>query len=524
MITRHELRMLRDTHRNRCARRAILLPIVLVAIALLALAIHIFAEQMLAEFRATRTMTGNMEAMQAAESGVDYLLATADRSQVRGKKLTQLSASDLRDKRLADIDGPRFSILASNGSMTDAVRYGLVDECSKLNLNYLAANNEDPLQARERLMVLPGMTAQIADRILDWIDADENARPLGGETYQYSSRRSSILPPQRPLHHLSELLGVDGVTQALLFGEDSNGNGWLDPSENDGALTKPLDNADGVLQAGWSQYLTVNGAESTWRDTNRRKINLNQKDLSQLFDALDSAVGTQAALFIVALRLEGPLQEESVANESATDARSERIKSAEKRLAQQLEQRSVRTRKTTGSLRSGLDLQRDAAFRIQSTADLVGQSVMTLIDGQQELLRSPWLASRTESALQELEQIFTTVDASELSGRININQAEKLVLRSVPTLNISQIDAMLQRRGPQTQTRGLGWLVTDGVLTLAQLRQAAPYITSGGDVFSGTAVGHHPFNKTAIGLHFTIDATAPYARCIRRSMTLPFPL
>ncbi len=101
------------------------------------------------------------------------------------------------------------------------------------------------------------MTPQIADAILDWIDPDDTQRPSGAERNWYSAARARRLPTQRPLKQLSELLFVRGVTSELLFGEDTNGNGWLDDCENDGAITPPMDNADGVLDRGWSQYLKL---------------------------------------------------------------------------------------------------------------------------------------------------------------------------------------------------------------------------------------------------------------------------
>ena len=55
-----------------------------------------------------------------------------------------------------------------------------------------------------------------------------------------------------PLDSIEELLLVKGVTMGLLFGNDRNRNGVLDPDEDDGS---------GVLDRGWAAYLTIHSRE-----------------------------------------------------------------------------------------------------------------------------------------------------------------------------------------------------------------------------------------------------------------------
>jgi hypothetical protein len=49
----------------------------------------------------------------------------------------------------------------------------------------------------------------------------------------------------------------------LLYGEDANMNGILDPNENDGMVLPPYDNQDGVLDPGIMEYVTTFTKEST---------------------------------------------------------------------------------------------------------------------------------------------------------------------------------------------------------------------------------------------------------------------
>jgi hypothetical protein len=46
---------------------------------------------------------------------------------------------------------------------------------------------------------------------------------------------------------VDEVRLVYGATLEILYGEDVNRNGILDPNENDGDVTLPLDNADGRI-------------------------------------------------------------------------------------------------------------------------------------------------------------------------------------------------------------------------------------------------------------------------------------
>ena len=73
----------------------------------------------------------------------------------------------------------------------------------------------------------------------------------------YLGLRYPYSPRSAPVRSLLELELVTGVTSLALRGEDWNLNGRLDPNENDGDWSWPPDNADGKLDAGWSQYLTA---------------------------------------------------------------------------------------------------------------------------------------------------------------------------------------------------------------------------------------------------------------------------
>ena len=503
-------------------RNGFIMPIVLVVLATLTLAVTIFAEQMLAEYRATRSMTGQLQAACAAQSGVEFALKHIQ----AGSSKTASKATSTRAFQLQPLDATReagFWIVAEREQGSANVNYGLRNESGKLNLNGLSFDTTNAEASRNRLLQLPRMTPQIADAILDWIDPDDAQRASGAERNWYSAARATRLPTQRPLKELAELMFVRGVTTELLFGEDTNGNGWLDDCENDGAITPPVDNADGRLDRGWSQFLTVVGAESNYRDTSRLKVHLNDSNLVKLYDQLLPELGPTATAFIVALRLEGPRQQGVAVRESEQNERDERLRSAPKRLKDQLDRTSTSGPARRGETRGGLDLSGQPTFVIESMADLIGREVLTIIDGQQELLKSPWDVSQIESAIARLEKVCTTKPGQQLTHRINIQFADPRVLSTIPGIDANKALSITTRRPSQPRT-SVGWLVSEGLMTIEQLRTVAPFMTTGGDVWSGTSIGTAVQSSSLVANHFVIDATLPVARLLSAQESMPFTL
>jgi len=128
-----------------------------------------------------------------------------------------------------------------------------VDEFGKINVNF----------ASKELLVEILKTAgagtdseAIASAIIDWRDTDDEGSYEAG-TYQ--GKTPPYLPSNKDLVQIEELLQVEGVSPALFFGEDANHNLQLDTGEDDGDVTWPSDNADGQLQLGLMDLLTVYG-------------------------------------------------------------------------------------------------------------------------------------------------------------------------------------------------------------------------------------------------------------------------
>jgi hypothetical protein len=286
--------------------------LVLVVVLMLALAAANFSNLMTTELDAVYSSSRDVETRALVDSGAEYVAYLLEHRTEPGKENMQHSPQLFRGITVAASEQPlnngRFTILAAyeHDPTAQLVRYGLMDESAKMNVNLIGKLVADEVDARFTLMGLPGMTEPVADAILDWVDADDNVRENGAELETYESRNPPYSTKNGPIDTLEELLLVEGVTPELLFGEDANRNGLLDANENDGDVSVPLDNADGVLQLGWSAFLSVNSREMNLRYDGRTKIDLNNGLLTDLYDSLEEEFGEDAAKFVIAYRISGP--------------------------------------------------------------------------------------------------------------------------------------------------------------------------------------------------------------------------
>jgi DNA uptake protein ComE-like DNA-binding protein len=143
------------------------------------------------------------------------------------------------------------STQVSDGSVRE---YALVDEASKLNINTATV---------AMLRALPGMTDEFAAAIVDWRDTDEEPTTNGAESNTYASKQPSYTCKNADFESIEELALMNGATREILYGEDTNLNGVLDPNESDGDNTPPYDNSDSKLDAGILEYVTCFTEEPT---------------------------------------------------------------------------------------------------------------------------------------------------------------------------------------------------------------------------------------------------------------------
>jgi len=304
--------------RQKTQRPGTALVLVLVVIAMLTLGAYTFSEMMLTEYRAATAYDRQSQSRAWTASGVEYVAALLapngggrDADLYHNPGLFHVPVSAEGGFTIAS---PVEDLVVSPQSRRQGemiLRMGLQDESGKINVNALALLDPSDGVAHQMLLALPGMTDEIADAILDWIDSDDTPRDFGMEVDDYQT----LIPRNGPLTSLEELLLIEGVTPWLLYGEDSNRNGLLDPNENDGSASMPSDNEDDILDLGWSACLTVCSKESNLRHAGDAygevRVNVNQELLTDLYDELEEKFDADIARFVTAYRLNGPLSASS---------------------------------------------------------------------------------------------------------------------------------------------------------------------------------------------------------------------
>jgi len=291
-------------------RRGFVLLAVLVVVVLMTLAAYQYSEYMHAEYAAAVSHDRQGQTQAVARSGVNYvaaMLMTPDNITTMLNGNPYSNTQYFQDVLvLSNTDNPkrqgRFSVVGlvspdDPNFQNQPYLFGVVDEAGKINLNALLKLDSSGTLGLQILQQLPNMTDNIANSILDWLDPNTTEPRTGGakdETYM------NLSPPYHckngPLDSLDELLLVQGVTAQLLYGNDLNQNGVLDPNEDDGT---------GQVDRGWSAYLTVYSREPNADAQGYQRIYLNDPDINTLNTNLTNLLGAQMANFIIAYRLYG---------------------------------------------------------------------------------------------------------------------------------------------------------------------------------------------------------------------------
>jgi len=485
-------------------RPGLVLVIVLVVIAMMTLAGYTFSELMLSERKAARLMNRQAQARALAESGVEaarHLVAQTEDMQIEAGGVFD-NQSRFRGVMIVPGDVPadcgRFTLIApaQENGIFSGIRYGLENESTKLNLNTLIQLEKTTAgSGRQLLMALPGMTEDIADSILDWMDTDDESREFGAERDYYSALEKPYAPRNGALTTLEELMLVKGVTPALLFGPDGNRNGVVDANESADAAMGEADNSDGGMNRGWAAYLTLYSAESNLRSDGTARIYVNQSNMQTLYTALEQALGQEQATYIVAYRQKGPYQA-TAATGSVNTANSQAA--------------------VPGPPTGQLDLTQAGTFPLTTVLDLVGGQVQVTFTGQTNpsTLNSPFSADpgNMQGYMAKLMDTLSVNQQQSIPGRINVNQAPRLVLEGIPGMTAEMVEGILSQRqmdplNDSPDHKYETWLLTTGVCTLAEMKSLMPFVTTGGSVYRAQSVGYFDNGGPAARIEAIIDAT-----------------
>lgn len=232
--------------RSRSRKTAFATLIVLWAIALTGLVLVTLQSSAFRQAAQGREALARVRAYWAARAGVESQIAKLTFNTITPDQASALTLNtDLASVAYADLGESTYSIRHFDG--TNEVD-GPEDAHTKLNVNRLEVDD---------LMLLDSMDEGTAQSIVNWINGVDDSAALGADIGAYTGLRYPYEPREAAVRSLKELELVQGVDPTLLRGEDANYNGRLDPNEDDGDLSFPPDNADGILDAGWSRYLTA---------------------------------------------------------------------------------------------------------------------------------------------------------------------------------------------------------------------------------------------------------------------------
>ena len=125
----------------------------------------------------------------------------------------------------------------------------VVDEASKLNVN---------TATKKQLLMLPQMTDEIADSIIDWRDSDDTPKQSGVESGYYQGLRYGYKIRNGPFKTIRELLLVKGVDSDLLYGDTTE----------------------------WVEHLTCYSYDNNKDADGEKRININTADENKLVESL----------------------------------------------------------------------------------------------------------------------------------------------------------------------------------------------------------------------------------------------
>jgi DNA uptake protein ComE-like DNA-binding protein len=244
----------RPFFQKKSSRGSVLIVVLVVCLGLVSLTL-VFGHSMLMAYRGADNDTAGHQAEQAIEGAAryaEYLMTNV---------ATPGTLPDSTTYQCEQVPvGDAFFWFIGEPLPTDPVdtpAFGLVDEASKLNLNTATLN---------MLESLPGMTPDFAQSIITW-------RTTQSGTSSTATTASST-EKGAPFESIEELARVDGADLTILYGEDANLNHVLDPNEDDAEKTPPSDNADGKLDPGILEYVTVFSREPNTLSDGTQRVNV----------------------------------------------------------------------------------------------------------------------------------------------------------------------------------------------------------------------------------------------------------
>ena len=509
-MTRHSHNSL-DPNSGRLKQEGMILIIVLVVILMLSLGAYTFTDLMITYDEAADLSGERIQARWTADSGIDMIrmhliLPDQQRYDAGGEYNNSMMfqainvVPDTNPRNIANFTA--VAPFVDQTGLMSGIRYGLEDESARINLNaLLLADTYVTNGGRTLLMALPGMSEDVADSILDWIDEDDDTREYGAEYDYYQSLVPPYSPKNGPLDTVEELLLIRGVFPQLLFGQDANRNGMVDPSEtgliNNGAntanqaMTPPAtamtgDPAMAGIERGWASFLTLYSQEANLNAAGEPRIDVNSEDLETLHQDLQSKFSLDVANFIILYR-----QSESNSSETENGVPAATIE---------------------------MDFTLPPSRSITQLLELV--EIRLEVEGLEGpvLINPAFPLNSLGAYVDNLMDNAAANSNPTIPGRININQAPRSLLMGIPGITEEIVDRIIQERIPDPaedvskMQPTEAWLLKNLIVDLDEFRQMLPFICVGGDVFRTQVIGYFEDGAASSRVEVVIDRTTATPR------------
>lgn len=461
------------------AAGSVLVIVLWVAFGLVSLALY-FADSMNYALRTGDHRVSNLQAGQTVEAALRYLtnrLASLEEPGIMPNPATYLAEA-------VQVGDSTFWLIGRHNepSRTTQPCFALNDESSKLNVNTATAS---------MLEFLPRMTPELAAAIVDWRDTDTTPSVGGAEDEVYQQ----LNPPYRcksgPFESLDELRLVFGMTQEILWGEDTNANGLLDPNENDGDDSPPSDDKDGRLLPGLLEFLTIQSREPDTRTNGEPRINVNGTNQTELATLLQEKFGVDRANQV--LQRVGTSQSPGRTNATNQPGGSRPNQGANNQPTQSPGSGTGTSGQVTATTFSSL---LDFYTRSGLTADEFGMVAHDL-----------------------------TVTNSASQGLVNVNTASETVLACIPGIGLENAGALVaHRQSNPDKLTSVAWVAD--VLDAAAAAEAGPYLTAYSYQIAADIAAVGTYGRGFQRVRYVIDlSTSPPTTVERQDLTaLGWPL
>jgi DNA uptake protein ComE-like DNA-binding protein len=414
------------------------------------------------DLRTAKNQGDQLQAHYLALAGVEKAKAVLflDARQRRGDRQNHTGAlyNDPANFRDVALGHGQFRVLRSGGrDDAESIIYGVMDEESRLNVNYASA---------DELTRLKDLRPEVAAAIIDYRDRDSNVIQGGAEAEEYAAMQPPYKPRNAPLRTLREMLMVRHMPRDLLLGEDANLNGLLDPEEDDGDANYPPDNGDGRLDAGWSGLITV---ASSVRDVNaagENRVNVQEAGESDLANV--RGFSQEIARAIVQSRDQNRLES----------------------LADLLEVRATppNNQPPGGPPPGGPSGGQPSVGRGPVAVPQAGPPGQPpqqagppgTVPTRQQPSGPPLIS---EQLLMDVADDLTVLSTSVQAGAVNINTAPVEVLECLPGMTRELAEAVVRYRSSSGYFPNVAWLLKVDGLTRDIFKSVAPRVTARSETF-----------------------------------------